>query len=592
MTKKLKKQNRKITLLIFSILLAVWLVVSSVFCVIVINGEKDRLILNEQKSFSRLINRLENYPYLSYGKICLGLDSMAQHYDAYSLDGVKEPIPSYGAYPFHDNKMHIIAYTTNTKLKEEYNDESINDDYMLIMDTDKHAYAFYNCIGNNKRFTREGNIDYEHFRNSMSDEQYEVISKYLLSKTNYYELICTSFYYISPGRIIPKTADIVKTTNINPWNGTDIFVESFSFNPSDVENAQLCYNAYDTRDVIPGDFVVGNYDSGGLIQSPYAPINYNEFDLYNGKIEKVGHFSYTFENRTNIVIPSIGEVYENVIEEANIPTDSTTSYSEIITIYYKHQFNIFESNKKLLITGITGSFFFFLIIGVILILSLRKISKTQIIEEEKRRAVTKALAHDIKTPLFIISGYAQNLKENVNTDKREHYCNKIIERTDEVNSLVHKMLDFSKLGTTEQTLVLETVNVNELVSLAIEDYYNLPSTKNILLDFKGDCKINADKELLRRAVSYLLDNAVKYSLNNTDINIVLSENSLSISNTCENISENDISHLTEPYYRVEKNRESKGNGLGLSIMKSIVELHSFNLSIELKDNLITFTINF
>ncbi|MBQ8860368.1 MAG: HAMP domain-containing histidine kinase [Ruminococcus sp.] len=592
MSKKLKKQQQKVTVLVFTILFSVWLIVSSVFCVIVVKNDKDRLILNEQKSFSRLINRLESYPYLSYGKICLGLDSMAEHYDAYLLDGIEEPIPSYGAYPYHDNQMQIIAYTDNTKLKEESDDESVNDDYMLIMDTDKNAYAFYNCIGNNKRFTREGNIDYEHFRNSMSDEQYQVISKYLLSRANYYELICTSFYYISPGRIIPKTADIVKTTNVNPWNGTDTFVQSFSFNPSGIEKAQLCYNAYDTRDVIPGDFVVGNYSSGGLIQSPYAPINYNEFDLYNGKIEKVGRFTYTFENRTNIAVPSIGEVYENIVEEANIPTNPDSSYSEIITIYYKRQFNIFESNKQLLITGISGIFLFFLIIGSILIFFMRKIIKTQLVEEEKRREVTNALAHDIKTPLFIISGYAQNLKENVNTDKREHYCNRIIERTDEVNSLVHKMLDFSKLGETKQNLILENVDLAELINSVIKDYYDIPDSKSIKFDVTKKPSVNADKELLKRAVSYLFDNAIRYSLDNTDINIILNENSLSISNTCENISYQDLKHLTEPYFRVEKNRESKGNGLGLSIVKSIVELHSFNLSIELNSNVITFTIKF
>ncbi|MBR2714655.1 MAG: HAMP domain-containing histidine kinase, partial [Ruminococcus sp.] len=467
-----------------------------------------------------------------------------------------------------------------------------NAKYNLIMDTDKYSYAFYNCIKDGMRHTREGKIDYEHFKSSMSDEQYKTISNYLYSKLGYYELLCTSFYYIHPGKIIPKTVKIVKTDSTNPWNGTDTPIEEFELNPSGVENAEYLKNAHDTRDVIPGDFVVGTHRSSGLMEDPYIPPSDSEFETYNGLVEKTGNFTYTYENKSVMTVQSISEIYENSFDEGNLPSDSAVSYNEIISIHYKRRFNVLESIKSTLIGGLIGCTLFFLIIGAILVISLRKIIKTQIVEEEKRREVTNALAHDIKTPLFIISGYAQNLKENLNAQKREHYYDRIIERTNEVNSLVHKMLDFSRLGTFEHNLNLENIDIEELTAGVLRDYYNIPQSKNITVRADEKCIIKADRELLRRAVSYLVDNAVKYSLDDTDISIVLGENKFSISNRCDNVTHDDIKNLTEEYFRVEKNRNSKGNGLGLSIVKSICDVHDFALDIVLNNDTITFTISF
>ena len=85
-------------------------------------------------------------------------------------------------------------------------------------------------------------------------------------------------------------------------------------------------------------------------------------------------------------------------------------------------------------TGIL--FMFFLIIGVVLTVMMWRTLKMQIVEEQKRRDMTNALAHDIKTPLFILSGYAGNLKENVQTDKREHYHNPNVKAADLMQSVI------------------------------------------------------------------------------------------------------------------------------------------------------------
>ena len=227
-----------------------------------------------------------------------------------------------------------------------------------------------------------------------------------------------------------------------------------------------------------------------------------------------------------------------------------------------------------------------------MVFMMYQVMKTQLNEEEKRSELTNALAHDIKTPLFIISGYAQNLKENVNTDKRDHYCDRIIDKTQEVNDLIHKMLEFSRIDSLYEVIDIQKVNITQLTKEFIDSYERLPDKKKIVLNCFGECIVNADKDLMYHSISNLVSNAVIYADKETEIVIDISENSFAISNKCSSIFQSDIKHLTEPYYRVEKNRNSKGNGLGLSIVKSIADLHSHKLDIRLRNITITFTLRF
>ena len=218
--------------------------------------------------------------------------------------------------------------------------------------------------------------------------------------------------------------------------------------------------------------------------------------------------------------------------------------------------------------------------------------KTQLNEEEKRSELTNAIAHDIKTPLFIISGYAQNLKENVNNEKREHYCDRIINKTQEVNELVHKMLELSRIDNLEKAIARENLDIAQMVKEITSSYESLPDKKSFVMSFAENCHIYADKSLIHRAVSNLISNAVMYSDYESEIKIDISDTSFSISNQCSSITQSDLKHLTEPYYRVEKNRNTKGNGLGLSIVKSITDMHNYKLDIKLCDSTITFTLSF
>ena len=591
---RIKLAKSSLFISVTAIMISLWIIISGVFCVITINTTKTHMNNRAQKSFDALVQRIDTNVSASYDYVNLYIYITKCHLDyLFTVDKAQER--TCGADGTYDSDMQIVAYIPS------------NEDF-LIMDTDKSIYTtFYSTQPDVFAPDYEGDssaipsivsglIDYETFRTSMNEEQYKSISKYLNKVKNvnggFYELICTKYYYDAKNeKIIPKTAEIVYTEDNYLWYSKYETIETYELNPKNVDGLPIGSIDEAHINVIPGQFVLGTFSSDGLIKEPYNTVDFYESPANASLIDKLFTYVYYDYDTVTISSPALNGQYftgynnylESVSDKENI--------NITINLKFAKRINLLKESKITLITGLTLITLILLIIGSSVALSLWEVTKTQIEEEEKRREITNALAHDIKSPLFIISAYAQNLKESINEEKKDHYCDRIIDRVNEVNELVHKMLDFSNLSSVNHTLDLENVDMNALIHDALKDYENLPHGKNFRLNIDPDCTANADKVLMLRAVSYLLDNAIKYSDKDSDIDIRLNKHSLSISNKCSSITKEEIQHLTEPYYRVEKNRDSKGNGLGLSIVNSIVQSHNFKLNITLNNSIITFTIN-
>ncbi len=263
--------------------------------------------------------------------------------------------------------------------------------------------------------------------------------------------------------------------------------------------------------------------------------------------------------------------------------------SEKIVFKYAKEVNLFDNCKRDLALGAAVIFVFFLTIALILCVMIWRTVKAQIIQEQKRLDLTNALAHDIKTPLFVISGYAYTLKEDIDADERGEYIDKIIEQTDEVNGLVHRMLSYSKLDSYQMKLNKTELDLLELTKSILKNYTALPYGKKLKFVHSGRNIVEADKELLKTALQNLIDNAVKYALPDTVVKVGLNGTTFTVSNEAEPLSKSDIKEIWQPYVRKDKSRTTKGNGLGLSIVKSILDLHKAGYGFEYKDGRLNFT---
>ncbi|MBQ4105826.1 MAG: HAMP domain-containing histidine kinase [Clostridia bacterium] len=589
MKNKLKKQKRNIAIKIFAVLFAVWLIVSGVFFAVVTTIEKNTLIAQEKLYEEILMNRLSEYQNLPRTEVCsvvtrakyhfLSSEEMLAYMQKTSSEEPLREKPNY--FPYDKNMQIVVMESTG--------------DQIPIIDTDKATSTTFFGIQNETKDTYQGLLNYDSYRASLTDDEFDTIKDYLSRKPDkegaYYELICKEFYFDDENdQIIPKTVEIVKTKASNIWYAEDEPVETFELNLTEsTAGLELYELPQDSRNVIDDDFATGEFASEGLIEDPYATLDTDQ--LYSSllpAVTKISPLNYLYYNHYRFNTTEYTVVADNTDPEGF--TEIAEHYS--IIIKYAKKIDVLGSCSDTLILGIGGMFLFLLIIGIILTVMLWKVMKTQIQEEQKRREVTNALAHDIKTPLFIIEGYAQNLKENLYSDKKEHYADRIIERTKEVNTLVHKMLDFSKLDSVCYKLNSENIDMAELVNKVVSDFSEVAEERTLSLDLQGECRIKADRELIVRAVSNLIDNAVKHSDPNSVINIRLNSKELTISNTCSTITEKDLKHITEPFFTADSSRETRSNGLGLSTVKTIADMHGYKLSTELENNIFSISLRF
>ena len=230
----------------------------------------------------------------------------------------------------------------------------------------------------------------------------------------------------------------------------------------------------------------------------------------------------------------------------------------------------------------------FIVVDIIISVIMWKTLKKQIEQENRLRTVTNAMAHELKTPLFVIGGFAESLSENINTDKREHYSTLITEQTAEMNRLVSKMLEYSKLDSASFTLKKEKISLNEIVKQVVENY----DFSEIELECDDEIFINADKALIKTAVENLVENAVKYSDGSGKITVTCQKGKLAVSNPYKAVSAEEIKNMWEPYHRNADESDKQGHGIGLAMVKSIVDLHGMKCRAEYSNNRITFILDF
>ena len=204
------------------------------------------------------------------------------------------------------------------------------------------------------------------------------------------------------------------------------------------------------------------------------------------------------------------------------------------------------------------------------------------LDVKRRKQLVRNISHELRTPIGVIKGYAEGLKFGVAEDreKAQKYCTVIASECDRMNDMVKELLELSAL---EESIKLEPsgFDAGDLINSVVDKFTPVLKDRNIILTnacTKG-IMIDADYELLERAISNYLNNAINHVDEKGQITISNSLNEdaavISVFNTGNHISENDIKNIWDVFYKVDKarSREYGGFGLGLSIVKSIIEAH-------------------
>ncbi|HWL24619.1 MAG TPA: HAMP domain-containing sensor histidine kinase [Ureibacillus sp.] len=238
-------------------------------------------------------------------------------------------------------------------------------------------------------------------------------------------------------------------------------------------------------------------------------------------------------------------------------------------------------------------FIIFMIVALILSRQTYKTYKKQELLEKHRKDMTNALAHDLKTPLSIISGYTQNLQENVHTEKRDHYVVHIQTNIDRMDKIIREMLELTRLESDSLEINLDDVSLNQLSDEIMNRYKQVCDEKSITALLEGDAIVKADRSLIERVIDNFYINAIENMPEGGKIGIRISDNMLEVYNSGSYIPEEKLDEIWLPFKKGDASRgNTKGTGLGLTISRAILELHKFSYGARNSDDGVLFWIKF
>ena len=220
-------------------------------------------------------------------------------------------------------------------------------------------------------------------------------------------------------------------------------------------------------------------------------------------------------------------------------------------------------------------------------------------EEKNRKEFITSIAHDLRTPLTSVIGYLQlvmaksyeSRKDEEILIKNEEYVRIAYDKAMRLQGLIEELFSFTKTDSTELRLHLEDIDMVKLIEQLADECYPSLQEAGLSLEFRKSAeviKIEADGELMARAVANLLTNGIKYGRDGKKLLIELyqedekSDLHLRIINYGRLIPKKDIEHIFDKFYRVEESRsvETGGTGLGLAITKNIVSLHGGSINVK------------
>lgn len=224
-----------------------------------------------------------------------------------------------------------------------------------------------------------------------------------------------------------------------------------------------------------------------------------------------------------------------------------------------------------------------------LVTTLNYATRELSVTDNLRRELISNVSHDLRTPLTMIKSYAEMVRDISFDDKKKSkkHLSVIIEETDRLSYLVNDIMNLSKLESNSDKLNISTFNLSELVTSIMNRFsYLMEKDKYIIkLNITKKLFIIGDKEKIEQVIYNLIGNAINYTGEDKKVIVNLKEVNdkiiFEVIDSGVGISKNDLGHIWDRYYKVDKEHKRNviGTGLGLSIVKNILIMHEANYGV-------------
>ena len=216
-----------------------------------------------------------------------------------------------------------------------------------------------------------------------------------------------------------------------------------------------------------------------------------------------------------------------------------------------------------------------------------------------RRELTNVMAHDLKTPLMVLRGNAENLVDVMKSDeeseiaKGERYAGNIMTNVDYMTALINQTLTLSSLESGNGVLEKKELSIRELLEGLVDSSKAIREERDIDVQIIGDDKlILADEFWISEAFRNIFDNAAKYADQGSILQVEIEKNKIIFSNPAKDLCEEDVRNIANPFFKKNRARSGKkGSGIGMTIVKNTVELHGWKMKTYLDDGIFVVEIN-
>lgn len=295
----------------------------------------------------------------------------------------------------------------------------------------------------------------------------------------------------------------------------------------------------------------------------------------------------THDSLEKVIYSSTGKMTEKVLQKKNIWI--LPKYSLGISQSGLSITDVVEDRREINLFIVI--FFDFCLIVALWIIA-RYLKKEAILSRQKSDFVSN-VSHELRTPLSLIKMYTESLEMGRVKDelKRMEYFSVINNETDKLASTLNKILNFSRMDAGKRKFSLALTNINDLVEKVVSLYEYQLREREFEFTFTGcseSCEIPVDEKAVEEALSNLIDNAIKYSRENKSIAVKTFKKNQNMVIEVEDkgigIPEADQKRIFEKFFRVSTGlvHDTKGSGLGLSLVKHIMAGHGGDVFVESK----------
>lgn len=220
----------------------------------------------------------------------------------------------------------------------------------------------------------------------------------------------------------------------------------------------------------------------------------------------------------------------------------------------------------------------------------KNLSQTNESQDNLRQQFTANVSHELKTPLTSVSGYAELIRDGLAEGENiKRFAGKIYDESQRMINLVGDIIKLSQFDEKDINVKIEPINLLSLCKTVITGLEPLAQKQQVTVSLSGDdIQINGAELIVEEIIHNLVKNAIKYNTPNGSVKVSVKQCldgvELSVSDTGIGIEKEDLEHIFERFYRVDKShsKDMGGTGLGLSIVKHGAMFHNASLSVKSK----------